>query len=330
MNFITKEQSNFIKGVAIVLMLIHHLFAYSERYPANIEIYFLIDSIRYEQLVGEIGKYCVPIFLFISGYGFSKSSQKNTEIGYYLNKILYIFIGYWLVFIIFVPLSYYFSEWKFVNLEPRFLVSNFLGISSSYNGEWWFFLPYILLILLTPLFHKLASSPISLMGISFVLYGMSWVPSEMQNFFYWQPAYILGFLFPFISSNLINFIHKRRLLMFLLCLFIVIFGNKFYGWDSMPFLVVFFVIIIRLCFDFLPKWVVVTLNELGRKSLFIWLTHSFYCYHFAKEVIYYPKYTVLIFINLLLISYLSALILSYIYSKVILKLKSIGLTFKEN
>ncbi|MGX2987541.1 acyltransferase family protein, partial [Ursidibacter sp. B-7004-1] len=168
MVLITKEQSNFIKGISIILMLLHHLFAYSERYPINAEIYFLSNSIRYEQFLGEIGKYCVPIFLFISGYGFAKSSNRDTHISYYLNKVLYIFIGYWLVFLIFVPLSYYFSEWKFVSLEPRSIISNFLGISNSYNGEWWFFLPYILLILLTPLFHRFVGILSSLLGLSLV------------------------------------------------------------------------------------------------------------------------------------------------------------------
>ncbi|HHW7567491.1 TPA: acyltransferase family protein [Mannheimia haemolytica] len=139
MDLITKEQSNFIKGIAIILMLVHHLFAYSDRYPEDAEIYFLSTSIRYEQILGEIGKYCVPIFMFIGGYGFAKSSNKGKHTSYYLNKILYIFIGYWLVFIVFVPLSYYFSEWQFVSLEPRVIISNFLGISNSYNREWWFF-----------------------------------------------------------------------------------------------------------------------------------------------------------------------------------------------
>lgn len=36
MALITKEQSNFIKGIAIILMLIHHLFAYSDRECRNI------------------------------------------------------------------------------------------------------------------------------------------------------------------------------------------------------------------------------------------------------------------------------------------------------
>lgn len=203
----------------------------------NAEIYFLSSSVQYEQILGEIGKYCVPIFLFISGYGFAKSSNKDTHPSYYLNKILYIFIGYWLVFIIFVPLSYYFSEWKFVSLEPRTVISNFLGISNSYNGEWWFFLPYILLILLTPLFHKLRGTLISLIGISFVLFGVSWVPSGMQNFFYWQPAYILGFVFAFIPYRITHFINSKRFL-FLYLVFIIL-GNRWYGWDIMPFGVVF-------------------------------------------------------------------------------------------
>lgn len=79
----------------------------------------------------------------------------------------------------------------------------------------------------------------------------------------------------------------------------------------------------------MPNIVIAMVNELGEKSLFIWLTHSFYCYHFAKDFIYSPKYTILIFMNLLIVSYLSALILNYIYVRIIAKLKTKGLMFKE-
>ncbi|WP_155397203.1 hypothetical protein [Haemophilus haemolyticus] len=35
---ISKRLSAFIKGVAIILMLLHHLFAYEERYPEGVTV----------------------------------------------------------------------------------------------------------------------------------------------------------------------------------------------------------------------------------------------------------------------------------------------------
>ncbi|WP_207618129.1 acyltransferase family protein [Actinobacillus pleuropneumoniae] len=108
MVLITKEQSNFIKGIAICLMLFHHLFTYPERFPSQIEIIWLSDSFHYEKYLGEVGKYCIPLFLFISGYGFASNNKKDINPKYYFNKIFLFFIAYWLVFSIFIPLSYFF------------------------------------------------------------------------------------------------------------------------------------------------------------------------------------------------------------------------------
>lgn len=322
MPFISKEQSNFIKGVAILLMIFHHLFAYSDRYPNNIEIIFINNNIYYEQILGEIGKYCVPIFLFISGYGFGKSSNIYTRSSYFLNKILLCFIAYWLVFVIFVPLSYLFSEWKFVNLEYRDFISNFFALSSSYNGEWWFFLPYIILILLTPIFHRLSKNIISLIGISLILFGMGRYPSEMQNFLYWQPAYILGFIVSLFSAEISSYVKNKKIFLFFSSIFFIWTGIDQYGWDSMPFLVIFFIYIIKTVFEVTPQILIFILSKIGEKSLFIWLTHSFYCYHFAKNFIYYPKYTILIFLNLLFVSYITAYILDFIHNKIVFYLRN--------
>lgn len=329
MILISKEQGNFIKGIAIVLMLFHHLFAYSERYPTNMEIIFLSNSVFYERILGEIGKYCVPIFLFISGYGFAKSSNIKTPPRYYLNKILLLFVGYWLVFIIFIPFSYFFSEWKFVYLDARSFISNFLALSSSYNGEWWFFLPYVMLILLTPIFHRLIDNPISIIGVSLVLFGMSGIPSEVQNFLYWQPSYVLGFMISYHSEDVYKYIKKRKIALIFISILIIWFGMVIYGWNSMPFLVPFFIYLISILFKLSPKALRVLLGAVREKSLFIWLTHSFYCYHFAKNFIYYPKYTLLIFINLLMVSYLTASFLNVLYLKLTEKLKSKYLFLKE-
>ncbi|MGL6019539.1 MAG: acyltransferase family protein, partial [Gibbsiella quercinecans] len=47
-------------------------------------------------------------------------------------------------------------------------------------------------------------------------------------------------------------------------------------------------------------------------SMYMWLTHSFYCYHFAQKAIFYPMYTPLILMLLIAVSYLTSVVLAHI------------------
>ena len=66
---ITKERSFHIKAFAILLMLIHHLFTFSNRLPEGGYIsLFSLQGLTIEQFLGGFGIVCVCIFLFLSGY----------------------------------------------------------------------------------------------------------------------------------------------------------------------------------------------------------------------------------------------------------------------
>lgn len=50
----------------------------------------------------------------------------------------------------------------------------------------------------------------------------------------------------------------------------------------------------------------------GENSLFIWLTHTFYLYYYFQNIILLPKYSLFIYLLLVLISLITAIILNYI------------------
>ncbi|WP_222422519.1 acyltransferase family protein, partial [Yersinia rohdei] len=75
----TKKETNYIKGIAIILMLMHHLFAFPDRIPHDANI---INSLPFiganvDNYLANFGKICVAIFLFISGYGFAFKNKIN-------------------------------------------------------------------------------------------------------------------------------------------------------------------------------------------------------------------------------------------------------------
>ena len=76
-----KNETAIIKGVAILLMLIHHLFMNTEGIN-----YYSQDFFNH---LSSIGKICVSIFSFITGYGIYISYEKNNNLNAKNNKALY-------------------------------------------------------------------------------------------------------------------------------------------------------------------------------------------------------------------------------------------------
>ena len=96
-SFIARDETNIIKGVAIVLMFIHHFFTFpsfwidsvAEIYPDN-NFVFLNTSF----------KICVPIFAFLTGYFYFFAKKKTFR--YSIKKSTDFWICYLVVFALLV------------------------------------------------------------------------------------------------------------------------------------------------------------------------------------------------------------------------------------
>ncbi len=134
-----------------------------------------------------------------------------------------------------------------------------------------------LLMGLTPFLHKMKHNYIALLALSYVLWCLSSFPSKAQSFLYWQPSYILGFLFSDlkIREKISKFTCSNYYKIFILIGGLLILRITFlsYGWDSMPFMVVFLILIIMIAYIYLLNIFKVIVEDIGNKSLFIWLTH---------------------------------------------------------
>lgn len=82
--------SNSCKGIAMCLMIVHHLF-----YNV-IDLGINIYNAKLAENFGILSKVCVAIFLILSGYGLEQSSRKEFNIVYFYKKRLSkIYINYW-------------------------------------------------------------------------------------------------------------------------------------------------------------------------------------------------------------------------------------------
>ena len=79
----TKRDTKFIKGVAICLMLYHHLFAFPERVTEGVFIsLWSFNDTNLSVCLGAFGRICVPLFTLMSGYGRYYMNMTYASIGY--------------------------------------------------------------------------------------------------------------------------------------------------------------------------------------------------------------------------------------------------------
>lgn len=152
----TVKDTQAIKGVAICLMLWHHLFWNTADYGAV------------SQAVGILGKVCVSLFLFLSGYGLSvqyrqtSSKSFHETLRFLLVRLVKLYFAFWpcliVVMLVGTLSGYSFHEAYPDHLNPyKCLLLDCLGMTgyNSYLPEWWYMRMIVQLYLLFPLLYLL-------------------------------------------------------------------------------------------------------------------------------------------------------------------------------
>ena len=137
---LNKQKTKAVYGVAVLMMIYHHLFCLPNRLDYNYTPILYINGINIEQILAWFCKICVAMYAFITGYGLIKISnkyKKNNPIGRIVNcyKIIIkqavkFFSKFWLVCLFFLPIGFTILGNKF---EIEEFIYNIIGINNSYN-----------------------------------------------------------------------------------------------------------------------------------------------------------------------------------------------------
>ena len=142
-----RDTANAAKGVAIILMFIHHFFTFPAWY---------IEGIAYPHLEGFADFFCLPtkicvsIFAFLTGYfyiTFSKQSYRHS-----FKKIIDIMISYWMVFL---PMLLLALSWGVYQFELSGVLLEAFALKRSIMVFCWYIPFYVCLMLLLPVVTKL-------------------------------------------------------------------------------------------------------------------------------------------------------------------------------
>lgn len=161
-----KKTSLALHGIAILMMIYHHLFISGNVLCVD-EGTSILSVFDFVNLTGsgsaQFGfacfcKLCVAVFAFTSGYAmfvqFEKKESFKEMISYLPSRLWSFYKKFLLVFIFFVGCSFFMARDSFDFSFSNFILS-LLGLKAGFNSTWWYVPVYYLMIIVSPFVYLL-------------------------------------------------------------------------------------------------------------------------------------------------------------------------------
>ena len=329
------KQTNVVKGLAVLLLLWHHLFLNNLSLCTPL---LTVHGIAVAKILADCSKCCVALFVFLSGYGLFKSyssfikrcPEKRPAVLldfiFIKNRVLKLLKNYWFVFFIFVPLSLLFGRYfyKIYGSNPLHYIADVSGISYLLYGDkytmnptWWYIGMILVYYIVYPFICRLYMRfPKTVLIISIL---SIFIPNVYRNLNIYFPTMMFGTLFAdkkvFECADSLNLPIQLKTIIaafvLILLLPVRVLLNQRNMVYSMKFDIVFILPIVFICYFAFSRIKILNavLEELGKKSGLIFLFHTFIFSFFFKDLLYSLKYPLLIFIVLTSVCYVIASLL---------------------
>ena len=325
---ISKREASILQGIAVLLMVFHHLFDFPDR--IHIPFINVFSFIQLEVFLSSFGRICVAMFAFLSGYGLYKKYSEKVEDKKFpllqcykgmLGQLFNFLKRYWVVFVVFISYGLIANVYTFGWAE---FFKNLFGISSTYNAEWWYVIQYFDFLLMFPIVfcvERLLDRAIKKRG---EIFSALIILIALGGIFIWRGQdYNLCFLLGMLSvstnamDKLFTLLEKASFwkygvaIIFIASAFIL--RVKFLGGKYDYINVVLFIVglLIFIKSKFFQKCINPVIVFVGKYSTYIWLTHTFFAYYFFQKFTFFPKYSILIYFWCVILSLTTGILLEY-------------------
>lgn len=346
-----------IKGIAVILMFMHHLWAFPDRFAVDLQPRLsgiMVHGTDLFRAAGQFGQICVPVFMFLGGYGLWQKMQKEYSLG---KDIWRLYVMLWKVAVIFIPVGLLFFRNQgdyaadtvichvFEDRSIGNVINHFLGLSTSYNREWWFFLSFISAMILGYVFIcmdktiRFWNSAMLVICIWIVSQRLLPAVCEVQafsrlgsdfffrQFFCFHPSvcvFFEGIVFAKYNAVIrLGEFYKEvfrsragRLIVSGIGMGVIFWSRTFsMGADFDLIYVPFFML---FCMEFVKAagFLENILLVLGKYSADMWLIHGFYCYYFyaVTKIVCWTGNAIVDLFTLLALSFASAVAVNELYA----------------
>lgn len=334
-SYLDKTSSKIVKGTAILIMLIHHIFGF-EKWLINDNTFSGLSILGNNLLsfIGKNGRICVAMFAFITGYAYYISFNKN-EINnkkYILKKIIDFLINYWIIlFFIYIPINFIFKcKYELTILS---FIKNMFGIGELMVYFGWYVWFYIVVMLTLPIVitvsRKIKYSEVVLIIINVFCYFVTLLLSKktgnnfqmLKELFIYYPCVLLGYIiskygiFTRISNkwSILN----NTLVCLVGCILIFIFRYVLGYKRILDILLIgpwiyFLIGVLKKC-----NIISMVLLWLSKHSTNFWFLHGIFFFgnRCLQSVLYKPKFDLLILLWSILILSPISYIIDFFYKK---------------
>ena len=319
--------SDAIKGVALILMFIHHFFTFPNWYIEGISFPLLRPFVS--GLCGPT-KICVSVFAFLTGYFFFLGRDKGYR--HSLRKIRDTLVSYWMVYLPFLALALALGCYSLGKAE---MLQEAFGLGSEVMTFCWYVYFYCVVMLLLPLVDRLSTGTLwadaLLLGL-LPLAGftalrdllpesiLTKVATVLQE---WYPCVLGGYLFAKFDlfETILEPLGRKcatrwgKVLLWLclaggVCLARALWprlrlvqANVHGSWLDVPvnmdiFYAPIFLYGLKNLLE-LVKWprLLSLLGRIGRESLLMWFLHCLFfncCKAYTQPLLYWPRLAILV------------------------------------
>lgn len=303
MDKFTKHDTGIIKGIAVLMLVCHHLGMGILEPPLD----WINDSLLV--IIPTLCKVCVAIFVILSGYGINESYKRCSggDFKFVKSHLLKLMKQFWFIFIIFVPLGFLCGE-NPLDVYGRDLngfasfVLDFFGLKSLFNTStmnqtWWYMETVIVLYILFPILQRLCKR------IPTILLTAAYVPLIIYSYFcdgsydncreiFWIFPFIVGIILS--QKNILNifseYLSRKYSGTCIICILAVIAMTairSYFGVIADTFYAVAIILAAKATVCRI-KYINSFLGFMGYHSANIFMMHSFlYCYYVPiKQILF--------------------------------------------
>ena len=204
---------------------------------------------------------------------------------------------YWIVFAVCISYGLITNVYTFDWSE---FLKNLFGLSSTYNGEWWYVRQYFDLLLMFPLVFCVEKWLSILIRKNGSLFSALIVLVPLAVLFIWREriynfCFLLGMLsvstgaFDWLCERLVKTKFWKYLVAIVLLVVPFVLRIKFGGARYDYVLVTLFVfgLLIIIKSKVFEKCLNVVFSFVGKYSTYIWLTHTFFAYYFFQKFTFF-------------------------------------------
>lgn len=331
-NLFTTKDTLKIKGIAIVMLIVHHMFLADNSYEINTIKYFIVNQ-YYIQKLAIAARICVWIFVFLSAYGCAyKYDEKREETKvYYIERWFSLMKGYWFIYILSFVLLIIFQKQPLMVYDKNmiYIFLDFFGLADFWgtpmlSGVWWYMCLAQFVLICVPVFYGMVKKYSGFCIVIFFVLLRYLNSGIRSNYGGTYTIYVYAILLGIVcyQQDILSKIKEKKKSVFeLVCLPLVIVGGiyvkmKYASVDEYQTTLILFSLsacaFVILVFKYLDN---AKLSEilifLGKNSGNIFMTHML-LYNYFKKIVCFSHSVMGCIITLLTLCVLVSVCINYI------------------